>query len=62
MNAPLHTLRLLADDELGALVARLKRQVEALDHAAGEIGLRIRANYQDALDAALVEAERRRNV
>ena len=59
MNAPMHTLRLMGDEELRELVLRLQVQVEALRFAQTEIGLRIRQSYQVALDAAIQEQERR---
>lgn len=60
MNAPANNLRLLDDDALGALIARLQRQVETLTAARGEVGHRIRLGYVEALTAAQAEAERRR--
>ena len=53
------SLAVLADDELLELVARLQRQVEAMRHAQGEVGIRIRTTYADALDQAENELQRR---
>ena len=60
MNAPLNQFRLMADDQLGEAIARLQRTVSCMSNARGEIGARIRAQYQAALDAAHDEVERRR--
>jgi len=52
-------LRTLADDELRALAARLRRQIAALRHAVSDAARRTRSYYEEALDAARLELERR---
>ncbi|MGE0875663.1 MAG: hypothetical protein AB7O31_13450 [Burkholderiales bacterium] len=51
----------MSDDQLADAVDRLQRTVADLQHARGEVGLRIRATYAQALDEALDERERRRS-
>ncbi len=53
--------RAMSDDQLADAVDRLQRTVADLQHARGEVGLRIRATYAQALDEALDERERRRS-
>ena len=60
MNAPLSEFRLMADDQLAEAIARLARTCGCMSGARGEIGARIRAQYQSMLDAAQDEIERRR--
>ncbi len=52
------TFRTLADEALAREILRLERTVEELHFANGETGLRIRATYAEALDAARREIER----
>lgn len=55
-----HRFRLLADEELLDATARLEAVVAGLQHAQHEAGLRIKATYQEHLDAARTELARRR--
>jgi len=59
VNAPANRFRLMSDEELRDAAARLDETVKQLQQAAGEIGLRIRLTYSEALDAARCEIERR---
>jgi hypothetical protein len=60
MNALLSEFRLMDDAQLAEAIARLARTVGCMQGARGEIGARIRAQYQAALDAAQDEVEHRR--
>lgn len=52
--------RLMCDRELQDVASRLEATVNQLQHAQHEAGLRIRATYQEHLDAARTELARRR--
>lgn len=60
MNLPINEFLLMEDAQLAEATARLKRTVNAMLGARGETGLRIRAHYAEALDAARLEIKRRR--
>jgi hypothetical protein len=59
VNAP-EQLRTLADEQLHATIERLQRTVNCMAAATSETGLRIRLTYEQALDAARTEQERRK--
>ena len=68
MRAPLpnairgdYLLRSMCDEELNDLIVRLERQVQAMSQASTSLGAKLCAQYRAALQAARMEAERRRD-